>query len=250
MIEEVRKEVIKILGEDNSGHNIKHIDRVLSLSLEFAEKMDVVVDKELVVLIALLHDVDDYKLVGKENSTKLTNANMIMDKVGVDDVRKKEIIQTLNSFGYSKSLKGIRPTILEGMIVSDADMCDGLGANGILRVYAYSTKHNRPFFDYDTFPNLHMSQEEYMSKPASSSVCHIFEKILKLKDMMLTVPGKEEALKRHNTVVQFLYSLFAEERAPEWSSYLTKYLNGEIDYESNNNQTAMGKSNSQKVKRI
>lgn len=43
-----------------------HIDRVLNLSLRFAKKEKANI--EIVTLIALLHDVDDYKLFGMESA--------------------------------------------------------------------------------------------------------------------------------------------------------------------------------------
>ena len=52
----------------------------------------------------------------------------------------------------------------------------------------------------------------------------MFEKVLKLKDLMLTNSGKEEAKKRYQIVVDFLYNLFSEENAPEWTEYLDEFL--------------------------
>lgn len=130
----------------------------------------------------------------------------------------------LNDIGYSKRLKGHCPTTIEGKIVSDADMFDALGANGILRVYTYSMKNGKPFFNKDIFPIEDMTAEKYTRKCADSSVCHIFEKILKLKDLMLTESGKEEAKSRHQIIVDFLYHLFDEENVPEWQEYLNNYL--------------------------
>ena len=72
MIEKVKNEVSKLLDKDNSGHGMEHINRVLDLSLKFAEKENA--DKEIAALIALLHDADDYKLFGIKNSENLTNA--------------------------------------------------------------------------------------------------------------------------------------------------------------------------------
>lgn len=222
MVDNVKQEVIKLLDKDNSGHGMDHINRVLDLSLKFAEKENA--NAQVVALIALLHDVDDYKLFGMENAEVLINAKKIMDNCNVDNDIQKQVCDALNNIGYSKRLKGHCPTTLEGKIVSDADMCDALGANGILRVYTYSMKNGKPFFDRNIFPIEDMNAEKHTRKCADSSVCHIFEKILKLKDLMLTDSGKEESKNRHQIVVDFLYHLFNEENALEWTEYLNNYL--------------------------
>ena len=222
MIEEVKEKVNELLNQDNSGHGMEHINRVLDLSLKFAEKENG--NKDIVSLIALLHDVDDYKLFGMDNAENLTNAKKIMEDCNVDKNIQEQVCLALNNIGYSKRLKGCCPTTIEGKIVSDADMCDALGANGILRVYTYSMKNGKPFFNKDIFPIEDITAEKYTKRCADSSVCHMFEKILKLKDLMLTKSGKEEAKSRHQIVVDFLYHLFQEEDAPEWTNYLNKYL--------------------------
>lgn len=227
MIEEVKKEVYELLNKDNSGHGTDHINRVLELSLKFAEKENA--NKDVVALIALLHDVDDYKLFGVETAENLTNAKRIMSKANVDKSIQKQVLSSLKCIGYSKSLKGIRPTSIEGKIVSDADMCDALGVNGILRTYKYSMKNGKPFFDKNAFPIENMSASKYTTRTSDSSVCHIFEKILKLKDLMLTDSGKEEAKERHEIVVDILYHLFKEENALEWTKYLDKYLKNDTN---------------------
>lgn len=221
MIEQVKEKVNELLNKDNSGHGMEHINRVLDLSLKFAEKE---AGNEIIVsLIALLHDVDDYKLFGMDNAENLTNAKRIMRECNVDESTQEQVCFALNNIGYSKRLKGCIPTTLEGKIVSDADMCDALGANGIIRVYTYSMKNGKPFFNKNIFPIEDMTAEKYTSKCADSSVCHLFEKILKLKDLMLTESGKEEAKNRHQIIVDFLYHLFDEEKIPEWTDYLKKY---------------------------
>lgn len=223
MIEQIKNEVEELLKEDHSGHGMDHINRVLNLSLKFAEKEKA--NKKVVSLIALLHDVDDYKLFGMENAEKLINARRIMDKCNIDKNVQEQVCIALGTIGYSKRLKGLCPTTLEGKIVSDADMCDALGVNGILRVYTYSLKENKPFFDKDIFPMENLTADKYTKRAADSSVCHIFEKVLKLKGLMLTESGKQEATNRHEIVVNILYHLFEEEDAPEWKEYLDNYLN-------------------------
>jgi uncharacterized protein len=222
MIEKVKKQVYELLNKDNSGHGNDHIDRVLDLSLKFAQKETA--NKDVVALIALLHDVDDYKLFGENNAENLTNAKSIMNKANVPNDIQNQVLASLKCIGYSKLLKGFRPTTIEGKIVSDADMCDALGVNGVLRVYKYSMKNGKPFFDKNVFPIEDMTADKYTRKCADSSVCHIFEKILKLKDLMMTESGKKEAQERHQIVVDILYHLFEEENTPEWTEYLNDYL--------------------------
>lgn len=147
-----------------------------------------------------------------------------MGECNIDNNIQNQVCLALSNIGYSKRLNGCCPTTLEGKIVSDADMCDALGANGILRVYTYSIKNGKPFFNKDIFPIEDMTAEKYTRKCADSSVCHIFEKVLKLKGLMLTESGKKEAELRHQIVIDFLYHLFDEENAHEWVEYLDNYI--------------------------
>lgn len=222
MIEEIERQVYNLLNTDDSGHGMDHINRVLQLALKFAEKENA--NRDIVALIALLHDVDDYKLFGQQNAENLTNAKNIMNNSNISNEIQEQVLSSLKCIGYSKLLRGVRPNSIEGQIVSDADMCDALGVNGILRVYKYSMKNGKPFFDRDIFPIENMTADKYTRKCADSSVCHIFEKILKLKNLMMTESGKEEAQERHQIVIDILYHVFDEENTPEWKAYLDSFL--------------------------
>lgn len=223
MTDDVRKQVCKLLDKDNSGHGMEHIERVLKLSLNFAEAENA--NKETVSLIALLHDVDDYKLFGAECADNLTNAKKILEQCSIENDVKEQVLNSIKTIGYSKRLKGVSPTTLEGMIVSDADMCDSIGATGILRSYQYNLAHGNLFFDKNIYPTLNMSANDYMAKKDGTVVTHMFEKLFKLKDLMLTKPGKKEAMKRHKIMVDFLRHFFEEENTSEWNNYLNNYLN-------------------------
>lgn len=223
MTEEVAKQVCKLLDKDNSGHGMEHVERVLKLSLKFADTENA--DKETAAIIALLHDVDDYKLFGSENAEKLTNAGKILEQCSVEDNIKEQVLNAVSTIGYSKRLKRIYPKTLEGMIVSDADMCDSMGAVGILRSYQYNLAHGNLFFDKKIYPVLNMSAADYMEKKTGTVVTHMFEKLLRLKDLMLTDSGRKEAAERHNIMVGFLRHFFEEENVPEWIDYLDNYLN-------------------------
>lgn len=223
MIEEVRKQVYELLAEDHTGHGTEHVDRVLNLSLKFAEKEKA--DPERTALIALLHDVDDYKLFGMESAEKCTHARNILQSCGFSEEMIEQVINDIKTIGFSKRLKGICPATLEGKIVSDADMCDSMGITGILRSFQYNLSRNRVFFDKDIMPELNLSAEDYMTKKDGTVITHMFEKLLKLKDLMLTDSGKNEAMKRHQVMIDFLYHFFEEENALDWIDFLNRYLN-------------------------
>ena len=221
MIEELKKLVYDVLCKDDSGHGYDHVERVYKLAVKFAKKENA--DVDVVALIALLHDVDDYKLFGKEQAEDLTNAKRIMKLVNVDEVKQQNVLESLKTMGYKNCVNGIRPTSLEGQIVSDADMCDAMGANGILRTHKFGIKYGREFFNNKARPDAYID-EKYGDKVADCSVQHMFEKLLKLKGLMITGAGKEEASNRHQLMVDFLYQLFEEEEATNWKEYLDKYL--------------------------
>ena len=223
-----REQVARLLEREASGHGLDHADRVQRLALRFAEEEQA--DPVLAAWIALLHDVDDYKLFGREQAERLPHARQILQEAGVAEDRREQICSAIGTLGYSKRLRGIEPETLEGRVVSDADMCDALGANGILRTYAFGLASGRPFFDRNQFPEEHLTVAQYQDKSRGTGVDHFFEKILKLKDLMLTGAGKAEAMHRHRLVVAFLSHLFEEEQAPEWSRYLRERCGTELEH--------------------
>ena len=224
-IDIVREEATKLLDSDNSGHGMDHVNRVVAIATKIAKKEKA--NTELAIAIALLHDVDDYKLFGLENSNNLTNTRNILEKTTFSDEEKETIINSIKTIGFSKRMEGITPEILEAKIVSDADMLDATGAIGILRSFHYNITHDSLFFDKDVFPILNLDAETYKKKTEGTVVTHIFEKLLRLKDYMLTESGRKEAIKRRKFMIAFLKEYFEEENAEEWMDYLNKYLGEE-----------------------
>ena len=224
-IKQIKNEVTKLLSTDKSGHDDEHAFRVYNIAskLNIEEKAD----SNIVSLAALLHDCDDYKLFGQINSENLINAKDIMCKCGIDPNTQIDVCEIIKNMGYSKLLKGIRPNNLEGKIVSDADMLDGMGAIGIIRGLLYTiNKCNGSYFDKDNWPRLDLTATEYKQyKPESGHfINHFFEKSLKLKNLMLTNSGKKEAAERHKIMIDFLHHFFIEQDLFDWDSYLNKFL--------------------------
>ena len=230
-IEQVQEKVKILLDGESSGHGFDHTMRVQKLSRAFSRtftskktKNTPHINEEVVELASLLHDVDDYKLFGEENAKNLTNARNILRDAHIDPDTQKAVLDIISTMGYNKLLSGIRPKTFEGKIVSDADMCDAIGAVGIIRTHLYSVAHSTSFFDENALPTINMSSAQYKSRTSSSSINHFFEKTLRLKDLMLTAPGKKEAKRRHKFLVNFLVEYFTEQNATSWLDYLNNYL--------------------------
>ncbi len=221
-IDKITQDVSNILAADKSGHGMEHVYRVLKLAVAFAKKEGA--DCEIVRLAALLHDVDDYKLFGQEHADKLINANNILEKYSVNEETKSSVISIIRSMGYSKYLEGIRPKTLEGMIVSDADMCDAIGAMGILRTHAYALSKGDEFFDKNINPdNSSVSASRYRVSKKSHSAQHFFDKLLIIPSILMTESGKKEGKKRKTIMTRFLHQLFQEEGAQDWLEHLAKF---------------------------
>lgn len=108
------------------------------------------------------------------------------------------------------------------------------GANGIIRaiVYAVSDLGNGKIFDRNILPNMDITSNEYninvTTHDTDSFINLFFEKMLKLKGLMMTKSGKEEAKSRHTLMIDFLEHFFEEENAQEWKKLLNPYCKEEL----------------------
>jgi uncharacterized protein len=97
----------------------------------------------------------------------------------------------------------------EGMVVQDADRLDALGAIGIARAFAYGGFRGRVLHDPASAPVLHATVDSYRAHDGST-VNHVFEKLLLLKDRMNTESARRIAAERHEFIEQFLHQFLAE----------------------------------------
>lgn len=219
----IHQDVSDLLSADKSGHGIDHIDRVYRIAMDIARQEGADLDE--VALTVYLHDVDDYKLFGKENAEKLTNARKLLDRYEIDKGLAERVLKNIATMGYSKSLEGVRPTSLEGQVVSDADMCDAIGAQGLIRVFEYNASKGRPFFVASIKPvGENFTAEQYRVGGNDHAVQHFFDKLLKIPGILMTESGREEGRKRAEIMEQYLRELFREEGAEEWLIHLDAFL--------------------------
>lgn len=203
------------LGEDSTGHDWFHVDRVRKLALYIA-KCEGKGDLFIIEMASLLHDISDEKLntTLEEGKNKLNSFLHSLELSPHQHAAIIEIIETISFKGGNES----SIHTFEQMAVRDADRLDAIGAIGIARAFAYGGKNAQLLYDPSLHARENMTIEDYR-KGKSSTIHHFYEKLLLLKDKMLTKTGKQIALERH----QFLKT-FLEQFYKEWNG----------DYEVNN----------------
>jgi len=189
------------------GHDWFHIERVYRNSLLLAQTETC--DETVVKLGALLHDIADSKFHNGDETIGPKVARTFLESQNVDEtiiVHVLNIIENI-SFKGGNFEKKFHSKELE--IVQDADRLDAIGAIGIARTFNYGGFKNRPLYNPNIAPNLHMSKEEYKASEAPT-INHFYEKLLLLKDKMNTETGKQLALERHHFMENFLSQFYAE----------------------------------------
>lgn len=204
IIEDAKDYARQILGADGSGHGYDHIDRVYRNAEEILKGEEA--DRFVVLVAALLHDVDDRKLFPENRN--LENARSFLQKEGVDIVAANAILQAIETVSF-KGKDTITPATIEGKIVQDADRLDAIGAIGIARAFAFGGNRNRKLYDERLAYRENLSAEEYF-KGDTSTIAHFYEKLLRLKDMMNTKEGRRMAEERHRFLLLFLDEFYKE----------------------------------------
>lgn len=184
---------------ESSGHDFYHTLRVYNTAKKIAilENADV----EIVMLAALLHDVDDIKISPNTYKNK-DHARCFLKENNVDINKINLITQIIEEVSY-KGTDSVIPFTIEGKIVQDADRLDAIGAIGIARAFAYGGNHNRVMYDPNIVPNLEMNEEEYRNH-VSTTINHFYEKLFNLKDLMNTTTGKELAISKDKYMRDFV----------------------------------------------
>jgi len=207
IIKRVTKRVMRELGDEGSGHDWWHTYRVWKMAKHICKRERA--NMFVVELVALLHDVADWKFHGGDNNVGPSAAQKILSKQGVH----KEIIDHVCEIIRTAPFKGAgvkkKMRTLEGKVVQDADRLDAIGAIGIARAFAYGGSKNRLIYNPNQKPLLHRTKEEYL-KCESPTINHFYEKLFLLKDLMNTKTAKKIFRERHKFMEKYLSRFFEE----------------------------------------
>lgn len=123
------------------AHRMDHLARVSRNAAAIAQHYGEV-DREILGLAVLLHDVEqpfDDKANHVERSAAV--AERLMSDINVEPTRIAHVLKAIREHSTENI---VAPSSLEAKILFDADKLDGIGPNGILRVFALSQQMGRP----------------------------------------------------------------------------------------------------------
>jgi uncharacterized protein len=195
------------LENAEGGHDWFHIERVYKNAILIADGE--VCDDTVLKLGALLHDIADSKFHNGDETIGPKIAREFLASNDVDETTIQHVINIIENISFKGGNTEKLFSSIELNIVQDADRLDAIGAIGIARTFNYGGFKNRPLYNPNIAPNLHMSKEEYKNSEAPT-LNHFYEKLLLLKDKMNTETGKQIAQERHRYMEGFLSQFYAE----------------------------------------
>lgn len=191
--------VREIYDNMDASHDFQHIERVYK-NAETILASEPEANSEIVKLAVLLHDVSDAKYTTTKESEERILAALDLTEEERNFIR--EVIASVSFNGGNE----LEAKTIEAKIVRDADRLDAIGAVGIARTFAFGGAKGRKLYDDAEETRSNMSVEEYRTK-STASVTHFYEKLLLLKDLMVTEKGRQMAEERHEFMVSFLRQL-------------------------------------------
>jgi uncharacterized protein len=200
------------LADAEGGHDWWHTLRVLNRAREIqAEEGG---DLELIELAALLHDLRDYKFEGGDTTVGPEAARTWLRSQGYPEPRTRAVARIVDAVHFKGPMEEERALSLEHAVVQDADRLDAMGAIGVARAFSYGGHFGRAMFDPERLPDSTMDTAAYR-KSDGPTVNHFFEKLLLLRERMLTPTGKRMAHQAHEFMHAYLTRFLAESSAGE-----------------------------------
>lgn len=189
------------------SHDWWHVERVWKLAKKIAIQENATL--QVVELAALLHDIDDRKIVGETASKKLLTTTKWLNENNVSIELTTIILKIIQELSFKGAGVETPMSTIEGCCVQDADRLDAIGAIGVARCMAYTGTVNRPLYDPTLLPKIHETYNDY-KKGRGTAINHFYEKLLLLKDRMNTDTGKKIALYRDEFLQVYLKQFLIE----------------------------------------
>ena len=213
LLAELRRISTRLCLEEGGPHGPDHSERVLHNALAIGRVMGARLD--ILAPAALLHDIgrrEESRSRGAvchaEAGADLAEA--LLSGLGFSAADRAAICGCIRSHRFRGRF---RPESLEACILFDADKLDSIGAVGIGRAFLFAGQIGA---------KLHNAELDHGTTAAYSledTACREFQvKMSKVLSQMLTPPGREAALRRH----EFMETFFTELNLEIYGSILPK----------------------------
>lgn len=203
----VEKYIKEKMSDESNGHDWWHIKRVYDLALKINKSENA--DEFTIKMIALLHDIYDYKFSEGKIRDNLVNLMNNLNILGeINEEKLENILFSVENLSFKG---GFNKVVLskEGQIVQDSDRIDAIGAIGIARTFAYSGKKGKILYDPEVGIIEIKSEEEYKNLKRHA-INHFYEKLLKIKDGLNINEARKIAIQRTKFMEEFLEEFYAE----------------------------------------
>ncbi len=189
-LEEFAKEHLD--ASSGGAHTLDHVKRVYGLAMALGRELSA--NLRVLGAAALLHDVGRLQELKTGISHSILSGEMsrgILTQLGYSLDEIEQVVNTIKTHRFSEN---IRPTSLEGEILSDADKLDAMGAIGVYRAVV---------------------EAAFSGRGIEGFIRHAEEKLLRLRDMMYTDAAKKLAESRHCLLEGFVTQL-RQEMMTDW----------------------------------
>ena len=205
MLEAVFDRARQYFADAPPAHDWHHVQRVDTLATTLVDRLPEPVDKDVLSLAVVLHDIgrtrEDRGEIDDHASWGAREAGEILRDEGGDMTTIEAVQHCIRSHRYSSDVK---PETIEAKILCDADNLDALGAIGIARVFAYGGEMGSPICD----PSVPPADDETVD--GQSQYNHLHKKILDLPARMYTDAGRDLATDRAAFVRTYIDQFDAE----------------------------------------
>ncbi len=192
---------------DDPVHGFDHVLRVYQMAQHIAIQEGA--DLQIVKAAALLHDVEGDHIQGKRSDHQESAAEFaqcVLKEAGWTPERIADVVHCIRAHRFRKQDE--KPRTLEAKVLFDADKLDAIGAIGIVRAVAYSSKAGQPQFGSvsEHFLKTGMVLEGEFHTPYHEYLY----KLSKIKDMLYTPTARAIAENRHIFMKNFFTTLLNE----------------------------------------
>ncbi|WP_255171751.1 HD domain-containing protein [Natrononativus amylolyticus] len=186
------------------AHDWHHVERVEALAARLAaDRTDV--DDRVLEAAVLLHDIgrarEDAGEIADHAEWGAREARAVLSARGVAAETIDAVCHCVRAHRYSNAVEPRSPA---ARILCDADNLDAIGAIGLARTFSYGGEHGIPIVSLESAPT------ESAGALEETTIDHVEEKLLSLRERMYTEEGRALAESRHAFVETYLERLERE----------------------------------------